>query len=103
MDFKYQMPGHGPFQTDHTVMINQRNYIEELTGKVEEGRKAGLTVAEMQKRFIVASLKSIQSNGYEAFLTRIDAESQPHFGKRPPLQDAVDVNISEIFGALDRV
>jgi cyclase len=103
MDFKYQMPGHGPFQTDHTVMINQRNYIEELTGKVEEGRKAGLTVAEMQKRFTVASLKSIQSNGYEAFLTRIDMESQPHFGKRPPLQDAVNVNIGEIFGALDRV
>lgn len=102
-DFRFQLPGHGPFQSDRTVMTNQRNYIEELTGKVEEGKKAGLTVAEMQKRITVASLRSLQSNGYEAFLTRVDAESNPHFGKRPPLQDAVNVNVGEIFANLDRV
>ncbi len=103
LDFKYQLPGHGPFQTDHTVMVNQRNYIEELTGKVDEGRKAGQSVAEMQKRITVASLKSLQSNGYEAFLIRINSESNPHFGKQPPLQDAVNVNIGEIYANLDRV
>jgi cyclase len=102
MDFQFQLPGHGPFQTDHTVMINQRNYIEELTARVEEGRKAGQTVAEMQQRITVASLRSLQSNGYEAFLTRIDAESEPHFGPRPPLQDAVNVNIGEVLANLDR-
>jgi len=102
-DFKYILPGHGPFQTDRTVMINQRNYIEELTGKVDEGKKAGLAVAEMQQRFTVASLKSLQSNGYEAFLQRINEESNPHFGKMPPLQDAVNVNIGEIYANLDKV
>ena len=51
------MGGHGPLQTDRTVMTSQRNYIEELTGKVAEGKQAGLSVAEMQKRFTVASLK----------------------------------------------
>jgi cyclase len=101
--FKFQLPGHGPFQTGRTVMINQRNYIEELTGKVDDGKKAGLTVAEMQRRFTVASLKSLQSNGYEAFLDRIYAESEPHFGKGPPLQNAVNVNIGEIYANLDRV
>ncbi len=102
LDFKFQLPGHGPFQSDRTAMTNQRNYIEELTGKVDDGRKAGLTVAEMQKRFTVASLRSLQSNGYETFLTLIDSESWPHFGSRPPLQDAVNVNIGEIYNNLDR-
>lgn len=102
-DFRFQLPGHGPLQSERTVMTNQRNYIEELTGRVEEGRKAGLPVEEMQKRYTVASLRSLQSNGYEAFLTRIDAESNPHFGKRPPLQAGVNTNIAEIFANLDRV
>jgi len=103
LDFKYQLPGHGPFQTDHATMMNQRNYIEELTARVDEGRKAGLTVGEIQKRIPVASLKSLESNGYGAFLARIDEESWPHFGKRPPLQDGVNTNIGEIYANLDRV
>jgi glyoxylase-like metal-dependent hydrolase (beta-lactamase superfamily II) len=102
-DFKYSLPGHGPFQADRTVMVNQRNYIEELTGKVAEGSKAGLTVAEMRKRFTVASLRSLQSNGYEAFLIKTNAESEPHFGAMPPLQDAVNVNIGEIYANLGKV
>jgi glyoxylase-like metal-dependent hydrolase (beta-lactamase superfamily II) len=103
-DFKYVLGGHGPMQPDRTVMTNQRNYIEELTGKVEEGKKAGLSVEEMQRRFTVASLRSMQSNGYEAFLTRIQAEGHPHFvdADVPPLQQDVNGNIRDIFKNLDR-
>jgi cyclase len=101
-DFKYVLGGHGPMQSDRIVMVNQRNYIEELTGKVQEGRKAGLPVEEMQKRFTVASLRSLQSNGYESFLTRIEAAGHPYFGALPPLQDGVNTNISDILKNLDR-
>lgn len=103
LDFTYQLPGHGPFQTERAAMMNQRNYIEELTERVDEGRKAGQSVGEMQQRITVDSLKSLQSNGYAAFLMRIDEESQPHYGKRPPLQDGVNTNIGEIYANLDRV
>jgi cyclase len=102
LDFQFQMPGHGPYQSDHAMMMNQRNYIEELTGKVERGRQAGLTVAEMQQRFTLASLKSLQSNGYLDFLVRVNAEDEPHFGKQPSMQNGVNVNIGEIFKNLDR-
>lgn len=102
-DFKYLMGGHGPLQTDRTVMINQRNYIEELTGKVAEGKEAGLSLAEMQQRFTVASLKSLQSNGYEEFLVRTSEQSNEHFGKMPPLQQGVSANIRDIYSNLDRV
>jgi hypothetical protein len=84
-------------------MTSQRNYIEELTGKVAEGKKAGLSVGEMQKRFTVASLKSLQSNGYAEFLVRTSEQSNAHFGKMLPLQDGVNANIHDVYSNLDRV
>ncbi len=90
-------------QTGRTVMTNMRNYIEELTGKVEEGKKAGLTLAEMQQRITVASLKSLQSNGYEGYLMRSSEQSHSHFATIAPLQTGVNVNIDDIYTNLDRV
>jgi cyclase len=103
-DFKYVLGGHGPMQSDRGVMTNQRNYIEELTGKVEQGKRDGLTVEEMQKRFTVASLRSLQSNHYGEFLARIQAAGHPHFSDTdtPPLQDDVNGNIRDIFKNLDK-
>ena len=104
VDFKYLMGGHGPMQAnDRTVMMCQRNYIEELTEKVEAFKKTGLGLAEMQARMTVASLKSMQSNGYQAFLERTLAASHPHFGPMPPLQNDVNANISDVFKNLDKV
>jgi cyclase len=101
-DFRNIMPGHAALQTDRTVMTNLRNYIEELTGKVEQGKKAGWTVAEMQQRITVASLKSLHSNGYAGYLARMSEQSHSHFEKLPPLQNDVNVNIGEIYRNLDR-
>jgi cyclase len=101
-DFNTIMPGHAALETGRTVMINLRNYIEELTGRVEEGKKAGLTVAEMQQRITVASLKSLHSNGYEEYLARMSEQGHSHFSKLPPLQTGVNVNIGDIYTNLDR-
>jgi glyoxylase-like metal-dependent hydrolase (beta-lactamase superfamily II) len=102
-DFQYVLGGHGPLQSDRTVMMSQRNYIEELVEKVEAGKKAGQSLAEMQKRLTVASLKSLQSNGYEALLTRTVKEMVPYFGSMPPLQKEVESNVSDVYRNLDRV
>jgi cyclase len=102
-DFKMLLGGHGPLQRDRTVMTSQRNYIEELTEKVADGKKAGLPLAEMQKRFTVASLKSLQSNGYKEFLVRTSEQSNAHFGPLPPLQTDVNQNIHDVYHNLDRV
>jgi cyclase len=101
-DFRNILPGHAALQTDRTVMTNLRNYIEELTGKVEQGKKAGWTVAEMQQRITVASLKSLHSNGYAGYLARMSEQSHSHFEKLPPLQNDVNVNLGEIYRNLDR-
>ena len=102
MDFKYILGGHGPMQSDRTVMISQRNYIEELTEMVEAGKKAGQSLAELQNRLTVASLKSMQSNGYQAFLERTRAAENAHFGPMSPLQKDVNGNIADVYKNLDR-
>ncbi len=101
-DFKTMMGGHGPMQTDRTIMMSQRNYIEELAEKVEAGKKAGKTLIEMQAELTVASLRSMQSNGYRSFLERTLAASHPHFGPMPPLQNDVNANIADVYKNLDR-
>jgi glyoxylase-like metal-dependent hydrolase (beta-lactamase superfamily II) len=103
-DFKYVLGGHGPMQPDRTIMTNQRNYIEELTGKVEEGKRDGLSVEEMQKRITVRSLRSLQSNGYAEFLTRIQSQGHPRFSAADdmPLQQDVNGNIRDVYRKLDR-
>ena len=70
---------------------------------MEQARQQGLSVADMQKRITIASLRSMRSNGYEAFLRRTIAASHEGLGEAPPLQDGINVNISEIFKNLDRV
>jgi cyclase len=101
-DFNTIMPGHAALQTGRTVMTNLRNYIEELTGRVEQGKKAGQTLVEMQQSITVASLKSLQSNGYEAYLARMSEQSHAHFAKVPPLQHDISANVSDIYTNLDR-
>ena len=101
-DFNTIMPGHAALQTGRTVMTNLRNYIEELTGRVDQARKAGQTVPEMQQRITVASLRSLQSNNYEAYLARMSELSHAHFAKVPPLQHDINANIADIYTNLDR-
>jgi hypothetical protein len=83
-------------------MMNLRNYIEELTGRVAEGQTAGMSVAEMQQRITVASLKSLHANGYLEYLQRMSQESHSPFATVGPWQTDVNGNISDIYANLGR-
>lgn len=102
LDFTKILPGHASLQDGRTVMANLGNYIEEITARVVEGKKSGLTVADLQKRITAASLKSLQSNGYGAYLARNNVRFEPSFGAPPPLQEGVNANIVEVYTNLDR-
>lgn len=101
-DFQYVLGGHGPMQPNRTVMMNQRNYIEELTERVERAKSAGQSLKEMQRRITVASLRSMQSNGYGTFVDKTVAAENPHWGAAPPLQEGVNENIRDVLKNLDR-
>ena len=101
LDFDVICPGHGPAQHGREHMISMRNYIAELTEKVEMGKKAGKSIADLQKTITVASLKSLQSDGYLKYLSD-NAYEAPRFERPAPLQDSVDTNIADVYNNLSR-
>lgn len=103
LGFDQILPGHGPVHHNRDRMTNMRNYIEELTARVDEGKKAGKSVGELQKTITVASLKSLQSNGYDKFLADNLYKFFPNFGPAAPLQNNVNTNIGEVYKNLERV
>ena len=102
LDFTVLMGGHGPAQRGRQPMTSFRNYIEELTGRVETGKNAGRTVAELQKTITVASLRSMQGNGYARFVMDNESKGFPNFGPAGPLQAEIDTNVAEVYANLDK-
>jgi glyoxylase-like metal-dependent hydrolase (beta-lactamase superfamily II) len=102
-DFEHVLGGHGPMQNSRSVMMSQRNFIEELSQRVSEAKAAGQQLDEMQKRITVESLKSLQSNGYGEFLQKTQWAETTHFGSTPPpLQNDVSGCVRDVYQNLDR-
>src|SRR5256885_10126869 len=60
LDFATICPGHGPVHRTQQRLVDTRNYIEELTERVEAGKKAGKSNADLQKKITAASLQTKQ-------------------------------------------
>jgi glyoxylase-like metal-dependent hydrolase (beta-lactamase superfamily II) len=103
LGFTQVLPGHGPLHPNREPMTNMRNYIEELTEKVAAGKKAGKSIADLQKTITVASLKSMQANAYREYVIKNEYQFEPHFGPAAPLQDGVNTNIVEVYKNIDRL
>ena len=97
LDFDRIMPGHGGVQDGRQRMNDLRNYVEELTQRVEVGKKAGQSVMDLQKNITVASLKSLNADGYAEFL------AGPGDNRAASLQPRVNNNIEQIYNRLDVV
>jgi len=96
------LPGHGPVHQSRQRMTHLRNYIEELAARVAEGKKAGRSAAELQKTITVASLKSLQADGYSKYLNDNLQKHFPNFGPRGPLQNDVNTNIEHFYANIDK-
>jgi glyoxylase-like metal-dependent hydrolase (beta-lactamase superfamily II) len=102
-DFEHVLGGHGPMRHDRSIMMGQRNFIEELTQRVAEAKTAGQPLDEMQKRITAESLKSLQSNGYGEFLRRTQWAGTTHLGSAPPpLANDVSGCVRDVLRNLDR-
>jgi hypothetical protein len=95
--------GHGPVQQGRERMIQMRNHIEELTERVEVGKNASQTLAELQKSITLASLKSLQANGYAEYVSDNVVKSLVYLGQKPWLEDRLSANIEAIYNNLDRL
>jgi cyclase len=100
LDFDRIMPGHGGVQQGSQRMTNLRNYIQEITERVEGGKKAGRSVADLQETITVESLKSLNSEGYAEFLAE---RAGPGVSLAAFLQSSVNGNVAQIYERLDKV
>jgi hypothetical protein len=96
-------PGHGPVQRAKGHLVDMRNYIEELTERVESGKKAGKSIAVLQGAITVALLKSMQSNGYSKYVSDNQYKYFPNFGPATPLQNGVNTNVVEVWNNLEKI
>jgi glyoxylase-like metal-dependent hydrolase (beta-lactamase superfamily II) len=100
LKFDYVMPGHGGVQDGRQRMTDLRNYLEELTARVDAGKKAGQSIAELQRTITVGSLRSLQADGYGDFLLGA-ARGNPN--SQAVLQERINTNIEHIYQRLDYV
>ena len=96
------LPGHGPLQPNRERMTQMRNYIEELTGLVENGKKAGKPLSELKTTITPASVKSLSANGYGAYMTDNLNRFSVYVGSRTPFEDRFTGNIEAIYNNLDK-
>ena len=96
------LPGHGPVQQDRQRMTQFRNYIEEVTGLVEAGKKAGKPLAELRKTITAPSLKTLQVDGFSNYVAENLEKYSVYLGPRTALEDRLTANIEAIYKNLDR-
>jgi glyoxylase-like metal-dependent hydrolase (beta-lactamase superfamily II) len=101
--FDHLIAGHGPVQHGRARMAQFRNYIEDLTARIERAKKAGTPLAELQKTITPASLPTLQSGGFGAFVAENLEKYSVYLGERTPLEERLTANIAAIYNNLDRV
>jgi len=100
--FDHIIPGHGPVQYGRGRMTQMRNYIEELTGRVEEGKKAGKPLAELQKTLTMTSIKSLQADGYGSYVADNLKNFSVYLGQKTAVEDRLSANVEAIYKNLVR-
>ncbi len=94
--------GHGPVQHGRERMGQFRNYIEDLTARVERAKKAGTALADLQKTITPSALATLQSGGFGSYVADNLAKYTVYLGNRTPLEERLTANIAAIYSNLDR-
>ncbi len=100
--FDHIIAGHGAVQHGRDRMGQFRNYIEDLTERVEKAKKAGMPLADLQKSLTAASLATLQSGGFNRWVADNLEKYSIYIGQRTPLEDRLTGNIAAIYNNLDR-
>src|ERR1700730_8213956 len=91
----------GSVQHDRARMTQMRNYIEELTGRVERGKIAGKPLTELQKTLTMTSIKTLQTDGYGSYVADNWNNFTVYLGQKTAFEDRLSANIEAIYKNLD--
>jgi hypothetical protein len=79
-----------------------RNYIEDLTARVERAKKAGTLLADLQKTITPNSLATMQTGGFGSYVADNLAKYTVYLGNRTPVEERLSANVSAIYNNLDK-
>ena len=102
LKFDQIVGGHGPVQHGRGRMSQFRNYIEDLTGRVERAKKAGVPLADLQKTINTGALDTLKDGGFGDYVTDNLMKYSIYIGPRTPLEDRLSANVTAIYKNLDR-
>ena len=102
LKFDQIVGGHGPVQHGRGRMSQFRNYIEDLTGRVERAKKAGVPLADLQKTINTGALDTLKDGGFGDYVTDNLMKYSIYIGPRTPLEDRLSANVTAIYNNLDR-
>ena len=102
LKFDYIIGGHGAVQHGRARMTQFRNYIEDLTARVERAKKAGTSPAEIQKTITAATLPTLKEQGFGEYVADNLTRFSIYIGQKTPLEDRLSANIAAIYNNLDR-
>ena len=94
--------GHGPVQHGRERMGQFRNYIEDLTMRVERAKKAGTPLTEVQKTITPGTLATLQAGGFGSYVAGNLAKYTVYLGNRTPVEERLTANIAAIYNNLDK-
>jgi hypothetical protein len=90
-------------QNGRERMTQFRNYIEDLTARVERAKKAGTPLVELQKQITQGSLATLQTAGFGSYVADNLAKYTVYLGNKTPVEDRLAANIAAIYNNLDKV
>jgi cyclase len=94
--------GHGPVQHGRDRMGQFRNYIEDLTARVERAKKAGAPLADLQKTITPGALATLQTGSFGSYVADNLAKYTVYLGNRTPLEERLTANIAAIYKNLEK-
>jgi glyoxylase-like metal-dependent hydrolase (beta-lactamase superfamily II) len=94
-EFTRAIGGHGPVQNGHDRLNQMAAYIEELTAAVEQGKRQGRPLEELERTITPATLRSLQNGGYGAFISAAEAREKG-LVNRVVAADALDAEIESL-------
>ncbi len=102
LKFDYLVGGHGPVQHGRARMGQFRNYIEDLTARVEKAKKSGVPLPELQKQITAGSLATLKEQGFGDYVAENLANHSVYIGSKTALEERLTGNIAAIYNNLER-
>jgi hypothetical protein len=102
LKFDHLVGGHGPVQQGRARMGQFRNYIEDLTARVEKAKKAGVPLTDLQKQITAGSLATLKEQGFGDYVAENLAKHAVYIGSKTALEERLSANITAIYNNLDR-